>query len=254
MRNICLVIEYEGTNYYGWQIQKRYKTIQGELLKAIKKVTGEDVILYGSGRTDRGVHAIGQVANFNTISRIPVSRFPYALNAHLPRDITVKEAREVPLEFNAQFCAKSKVYRYTILNSTTPRALFRNFAYLVRSKLSIKNIRNGARYLIGKKDFRSFAKDAKEKINTTRAVKRISIKKDSEVITIEIQGDGFLYAMVRGIVGTLLQVGLGKIKPKDVKKILDSKNRRLAGPNVPAKGLCLISVQYEKIKGYPHHN
>jgi tRNA pseudouridine38-40 synthase len=254
LRNICLFLEYEGTNYYGWQLQPARPTIQGELLKAIKKLTGENVTLFGSGRTDRGVHATMQVANFKTRSSIPTSRIPHGLNAYLPSDITVVRAKEVPLDFNSQFNAKSKRYRYTILNRKTPRALLRNTSYLIRRELSIKDMKKAARYFIGKKDFRAFAKESKKRISTIRRISEILIKKQKDILTIEIEGDGFLYTMVRAIVGTLLEVGLGKMSLEKVKEIISSRDRKLAGPNVPAKGLCLIKVTYEKDKDCSYYN
>jgi len=243
-RNIKLTIEYDGTNYCGWQIQKHKATIQSEILKAIKKITGENVILRGASRTDSGVHSLGQVANFKTTSRIPIEKIPSALNAHLPSDITIKNAEESSDDFDAQFSAKLKTYRYVILNRKTPCALMRNTSYLVKTPLNIKNIISAAQYLVGKKDFRAFATKNKNKKNTIRYIKSISIKKKNDIITFDIEGNGFLYNMVRTIVGTLLLCGLGKLKPQDVKKILESRDRKNAGQTLPAKGLCLINIKY----------
>lgn len=243
-RNIKLTIEYDGTNYCGWQIQKGKHTIQSEIAKAIKRVTGKRVTLYGAGRTDGGVHALGQVANFKTISKIPISKIPHALNNYLSPDIIIRKANKVSQSFNSQFDAVSKTYCYTVLNRETPSALMRNTCYLVKSQLDIKKMRSAVKYIKGKRDFRAFATENKYKKNTIRCINSLSIKKDGDIITFKINGSGFLYNMVRAIVGTLIWVGLGKLAPKDVGIILNSCDRKNAGPNVPAKGLCLIEVKY----------
>lgn len=241
-----LVIEYDGTNYSGWQIQKNKKSIQGELTKAIKKITGENTVIIGASRTDARVHATSQVANFKTSTKIPINKIAHAINANLPDDITVKKAIEVPLEFNAMKNVSSKTYCYSILNSEFPSALRRNYYYLIRTPLNINAMRRAAKVLIGRHDFGGFVTEASTKRNTIRTIFALNIKKRGDEIKIYVKGDGFLYKMVRCIVGTLVWVGKGKIKSGDVKYILRKKDRRLAGPNLPAKGLCLIDVKYER--------
>jgi tRNA pseudouridine38-40 synthase len=244
LRNIKLVIEYEGTNYFGWQSQRHGKTIQSEIVKAIEKVTGQRPILYGAGRTDSGVHALGQVANFRTESEIPVEKIPHALNAHLPKDITIYKAQEVSADFNAQFDVKQKSYKYTILNRETPMAYMRNYYHLIKGPLDVEAMRSAALHLIGRKDFAAFTTKSSSKSDTVREITKLKIERQGDFVLIYITGDGFLYNMVRAIAGTLVQVGQGKLSPDDMVLILKSRDRRHAGPNLPAKGLCLLEVTY----------
>ncbi|OHB69348.1 MAG: hypothetical protein A2W23_10455, partial [Planctomycetes bacterium RBG_16_43_13] len=174
-----------------------------------------------------------------------IGRFAHALNDYLPEGITTKEANEASPDFNSQFNAVSKTYRYTILNRDTPSAVMRNYYYLVRSPLDEMKMRIASQNLVGEKDFRAFATENKDKENTVRRINYFDIKRDGDFVYFEVNGDGFLYNMVRAIVGTLLLVGLGKLSPEGVKQILDSKDRKMAGANVPAKGLCLMEVKYK---------
>ena len=245
MRNIRLLIEYDGTNYAGLQWQKNAITIQETLSKAIEQVIQEKVAIYGAGRTDAGVHALGQVANFNTTSIIPSERLIRAINFYLPRDITIKDAADVPESFHAQYCAVSKVYQYTLSNDWVRTSLNRDFCYVCGFQLDMDKMTNAAQYLIGTHDFTSFTTRALQEKNRIRTVKRMEIKKEGKYIYFTVEADGFLYNMVRSIVGTLIEVGRGKIAVENVKDILDAKNRNLAGPTAPAKGLCLTEVKYE---------
>ena len=245
MRNIRLLIEYDGTNYAGWQWQKNAITIQETLSKAIEQVIQEKVAIYGAGRTDAGVHALGQVANFNTTSIIPSERLIRAINFYLPRDITIKDAADVPESFHAQYCAVSKVYQYTLSNDWVRTSLNRDFCYVCGFQLDMDKMTNAAQYLIGTHDFTSFTTRALQEKNRIRTVKRMEIKKEGKYIYFTVEADGFLYNMVRSIVGTLIEVGRGKIAVENVKDILDARNRNLAGPTAPAKGLCLMEVKYE---------
>ena len=244
MRNIRLLIEYDGTNYAGWQWQKNAITIQETLSKAIEQVIQEKVTIYGAGRTDAGVHAIGQVANFHTHSNIPSERLLLAINFYLPHDITVKEAVDVPETFHAQYCAVSKVYQYTLFNDWIRTALNRNFCYVCGFQLDVDKMTNAAQYFIGAHDFTSFTTKALQEKNRIRTVKRLEIKKEGKYIYFTVEADGFLYNMVRSIVGTLIEVGRGKIEAESIKDILNAKNRNSAGPTAPARGLCLIEVKY----------
>lgn len=245
LRNIKLLIEYEGTHYHGWQTQANDRTIQETIIKAIKRITAEKVTLYGAGRTDASVHAIGQVANFSTHSRLAPERIMHALNAYLPGDIVAKRADDVPLSFNAQRGVKAKTYTYTIINSKTPSALQRNFSYLIRGQaLDINRMRKAARHLVGKHDFRAFTTHSNLKQNCVRTIYLVAISRHKDLIQIKVKGNGFLYKMVRVIVGTLVLVGQGKIKPVEVKKILDSRDRGRAGPTAPGRGLCLVELEY----------
>ena len=245
MRNIRLLIEYDGTNYAGWQWQKNAITIQETLSKAIEQVIQEKVAIYGAGRTDAGVHAVGQVANFHTHSNIPSERLLLAINFYLPRDITIKDAADVPESFHAQYCAVSKVYQYTLFNDWVRTSLNRDFCYVCGFQLDMDKMTNAAQYLIGTHDFTSFTTRALQEKNRIRTVKRMEIKKEGKYIYFTVEADGFLYNMVRSIVGTLIEVGRGKIAVENVKDILDARNRNLAGPTAPAKGLCLMEVKYK---------
>lgn len=244
MRNIKLTISYDGTAYSGWQFQKNGRSIQETIQKALGKITGEKVNLKASGRTDAGVHAAAQVANFHTRSKLPLKNIMMAMNRTLPRDIVVTKAEEVKSGFDSQRSARYKVYRYTVFNGGFVDPLMRHFAAKCFYPLDMKAMKKAAKILEGRHDFKSFqAKDVVEK-NSVRTVKEISLRKNGKLVYIETTANGFLYNMVRNIVGTLIEVGRGKIPAEDVKKILKGKDRRLAGPTMPAKGLCLIKVAY----------
>ena len=244
MRNIKLTLRYVGTNYSGWQIQKNARSIQEVIERAIKKITGEKVSLMGSGRTDAGVHAEAQIANFKTRTKIPLENIQMALNSILAEDIIVSHIEKAGLKFNAQRNAKSKLYRYTISNSDFVDPFIRDFAAKCFYKLDMAAIRQAAKYLTGKHDFKSFqTKDRKEKYSVRR-VKYIRIDKEGELIYIYMEANGFLYNMARNIAGTLVEVGRGKISARSVKEILLKRDRRFSGPTMPAKGLCLVRVKY----------
>lgn len=243
-RKIKLTIEYDGSNYCGWQIQKNGLAIQEVVAKALSRISGRKVNLQGASRTDSGVHAKGQTAHFLTSSRMTPEQFVLALNARLPDDIAVRKAEPVRKSFHARFQAKNKSYRYTILNSRIRTALDRNFYYLAPYRLSLGQMKKASRYLIGQHDFRAFASQSSDKEDCRRRIYSIKISKKGGRIYIDITGNGFLYNMVRTIVGTLLQIGRGKIKPEYIKEILESRERKKAGPTAPAKGLCLIKVNY----------
>lgn len=266
MRNIKLEIEYDGTNYRGWQVQnnrraggarRRSKTIQQAIEKALRKILQEKIRLIGAGRTDAGVHANGQVANFKTHSRIALEKLHQGLNALLPQDIAVITASEAKESFHSRFNAGAKIYRYVILNSPQRSAILRNYAYYCRYPLDVKLMRQEAGCLRGRRDFKAFCASGGSAKNTVRAIKRISIKKlpyrlspityhlnASSVIIIDIEADGFLYNMARNIAGTLIEIGRGKFPRGSLRRILLSCDRRLAGPTAPAQGLCLVKVKY----------
>jgi tRNA pseudouridine38-40 synthase len=246
MRNIKLLIEYDGTNYKGWQIQKNAPSIQEEIVKAIYKITGESIDLNGSGRTDAGVHARGQVANFVTSSNIREDRFADALNSVLPEDIVIKRSEEVSLDFHARFSAKGKKYSYTLYNSKYPPAIGRNYVYHVRycDKLDIEKMVEGSRYFIGTHDFAGFMSAGSNVKDTVRTIYSIDFHNEGSKIRIEYIGNGFLYNMVRIITGTLLYCGLSRIDVTKLDEIILSKDRVKAGITIPAKGLCLEEVYY----------
>lgn len=246
MRNIKLTIEYDGTNYCGWQVQENGPSVQGEIEKALKAITGENIRVNGSGRTDAGVHARGQVANFTAISSIPQEKFAYALNGLLPKDIVIKASEEVPADFHARYSATGKRYSYLVLNSKFPSALLRNYAYHVNycERLDINRIKKAAEAFIGTYDFSGFMSTGSKVSDTVRTIYELSVESERDLIRFEYKGSGFLYNMVRIITGTLLYAGIGKINPEDMKEIILSKDRDRAGITVPACGLCLEEVYY----------
>ena len=243
-RNIKLVVEYEGTRYCGWQVQPNGPTIQEKLELAIRQITGETVRVAGAGRTDAGVHASGQVANFHTSSRMPAGRMRHAMNAVLPDDIVVLDLSEAPESFHARYSAKSKRYRYSILNRQAPSALHRYCALHLAQPLNIAAMREAAGHLIGTWDFSSFGCNAGGEDNPVRTVLGISIDKQEDYVTIEIEAVSFLYKMVRSIVGTLVDVGKGKVSASDVLRILRDRDRKRASATAPAHGLTLVQVDY----------
>ena len=244
-RNIKLVVQYDGTRYYGFQRQKNLPTIQAELETAIERITKAYSHVTASGRTDAGVHALGQVVNFRTCARMPVDKFVPALNSVLPDDIRIRRAEEVPLGFHARFDARWKTYEYSIDTRPVQSVFMRNYAYHLNIPLNLEEMKMAAEYLVGVHNFRSFASSGGSAKTFTRNVRRLEITtRDDPILRILIEADGFLYNMVRTIVGTLLEVGLGKISAEYVKYIRDAGDRRLAGPTAPACGLCLIRVDY----------
>ena len=244
MRNIKLVIRYDGTNYAGWQFQKNALTIQEVLESALKKITGRKTKLTGSGRTDSGVHAQHQVANFKTNSCLPLNKIKKAVNSTLPEDILITAIEEVCERFDSQRSAKLKHYRYTVTVSHFLDPFMRHFVARFSYPLDMNSMKQAARTLVGKHDFRAFQSSGSVENNTVRTIKKIKIEKNKNLVYIDIWADGFLYNMVRTIAGTLLEIGRGKM-PKDIiKKILLKKDRSLAGPTAPAKGLCLMKVEY----------
>ncbi len=247
-RNVKLTIEYEGTDFHGWQIQKGERTVQGEIVRALETIFKKKIILFGSGRTDTGVHAHGQVANFKVATSMSAKEILKALNANLPADITILKSEFVPQNFHAQFNAKSKVYRYTILHREARAALGRNFCLIHPYPLNISIMRKEANVLLGKRDFKGFAasdpRQQNKRSTTIRKIKKINIKKQGDFIYIDIEADGFLHHMVRNIVGTLLEVASGRMPKGIVKKILKKKDRTLAGYTAQAKGLSLMEVKY----------
>ncbi|MEK7449878.1 MAG: tRNA pseudouridine(38-40) synthase TruA [Planctomycetota bacterium] len=246
VRNIKLIIEYDGTNYCGWQSQAgHHSSIQETISDALKKITGKKTTLYGASRTDSGVHALEQTANFFTDSRLPAEKFIPALNHQLPPDIVIKQALDVPPDFNARTKARRKTYVYTIMDGPTPSALRRNFIYFAeRAKLNLKKMKKAARSLVGRHNFRSFATKGHLKENCIREIYSLNICRKKDTLQFKVAGNAFLYNMVRALVGTLLMVGRGKIQPEEVKKIIDSHDRKNAGPKVPAQGLCLVKIDY----------
>lgn len=246
-RNIKLTIAYDGTAYHGWQRQTNAISVQEVLEEALSRICKEPITIYGAGRTDSGVHASGQVANFKTTARIPVDRIPYAINSVTPRDLVVYRAEEADQSFHTRYSAKGKVYVYRIYNAEFPSPFWRNFALHYPLHLDVSAMRKASEYLIGTHDFSSFRAAGSEVKTSVRTVKRLEITHKEELITIIAEADGFLYNMVRIIVGALLDVGSGKLQPDDVQKILLAKDRGIASPTAPSHGLTLLKVHYYEV-------
>ena len=245
MRNIKLTIEYDGKDFNGWQKQPNKLNIQGTIEQAIKIVTGEEVDLMASGRTDAGVHAFGQVANFKTNSQISIEKLPLAINSQLKNSIVIKEAEEVNERFHSRYNAKRKTYRYIINNSKCGTAIYRNLEYSYPFKLDAEKMKQASKYFEGEHDFKAFKSSGTSSKNSVRTIYKAIVKQEGEKIIIELTGNGFLYNMVRIISGTLLDVGLGKIQPEEIPEMIESKDRQRAGKTLPAHGLYLVEVKYD---------
>ena len=246
MRNIKLTIEYDGKEFNGWQKQPNKLNIQGNIEQAIKLVTGEEVELFASGRTDAGVHAFGQVANFKTNSLIPIEKIPIALNTNLKKSIRIVEAEEVDERFHSRLSCKRKTYRYVINNSSCESAIYRNLETYIPIKLDVNKMKEAAKYFEGEHDFKSFKASGTSSKSSVRIIYELEIlEKANDRIYIEVTGNGFLYNMVRIISGTLVDVGLGKIKPEEIQEIIDCKDRNKAGKTLPAHGLFLMNAEYD---------
>ncbi len=244
-QNFRLLIEYDGTAYHGWQRQKTRPSIQGEIEKAIREMTNQTVTLIGSGRTDAGVHALGQVAHFHCDTRLAPETLLSGLNSLLPGDIAIRRVARVKDDFHARYDARAKTYQYRIWNRPVRPAVGRDYTWHLRHPLNLEAMRSAAARLVGTHDFKSFEGSGSPRAHTRRTVTRaVFSKATGGNVFFEIRADGFLKAMVRNIVGTLVQVGLGKIQPEDLEGILHSKDRRRAGPTAPPHGLFLKAVFY----------
>ena len=246
MRNIKLTIEYDGKDFNGWQKQPNKLNIQGTIEKAIEEITGEKIELSASGRTDSGVHALGQVANFKTNSTIPIEKFPIAINSKIKKSIVIKSAEEVEERFHSRLCCKKKTYRYIINNTKEGTAIYRNLETHIPIKLDVNKMKQAISYFEGEHDFKTFKSSGTSSKSSVRTIYKAElIEKENNKIWIELTGNGFLYNMVRIIVGTLVDVGLGKIEPEEIKKIIEEKDRAKAGKTLPPQGLYLVKVEYE---------
>lgn len=243
MRNLKVTIQYNGKNYCGWQKQPDSLGIQGTIENAIYEITKEKIKITGSGRTDAGVHALGQVANFKLESKIPTKNLPNALNAKLPKDISIIDCIEVDEEFHSRYSAKRKRYRYLIYNSSYRNPIYKDMSYHVKYDLDLKKMCEEAKSLIGEHDFKGFMSSGSSVNDTIRTIYDITLQKQDNLIILEVEGNGFLYNMVRIIVGTLVDIGRGRIK-ESLKNIIDSKERGMCGHTAPAHGLFLKKVDY----------
>ncbi|MFZ2145709.1 MAG: tRNA pseudouridine(38-40) synthase TruA [Sedimentisphaerales bacterium] len=245
VRNIKLTIQYDGSRYHGWQTQPGKRTIQGELVEAVSNLLGVRTYVHGASRTDAGVSALGQVALFEIDSPIPTENFPKAINGRLPRDIVVTSAEEVPWGFDLMSGVKSKLYRYTIYIGRHRPVLRLNQCWHIPKKLDVDAMNQAAQLLVGKKDFKSFASAADRREDSVRTIFRCDVTAEDKWIYVDVEGDGFLYNMVRNIVGTLVEIGRGRWKPEKINEILEAKDRTAAGPLAQAQGLCLMWIKYD---------
>ena len=245
MRNIKLVIEYDGSGFNGWQKQPNKLNIQGEIESVIENITKEKIELIASGRTDAGVHAIGQVANFKTNSNIPIEKIPIAINSQVKNSIRIKSAEEVDERFHSRYNCKRKTYRYIIDNSKYGSSIFRNMTYHMPIKLNINEMQRAVKYFEGEHDFKAFKSSGTSSKSSVRTIYEAKVIKKNEYIILELTGNGFLYNMVRIIAGTLVDVGLEKLKAKDIPVILEKKDRQKAGKTLPPQGLFLVKVEYK---------
>ncbi len=249
MRNFKAVIQYEGTRYQGWQKQERTDmTIQGKLESVLSRLDGREVEVIGSGRTDAGVHARGQVANFHLTSEKAIDHIMQYCNHYLPEDIVVLSLNEVSERFHARYLAERKTYCYRIDTGEVPDVFSRRYAYHFPQKLDVAAMKKAAVILCGTHDFKAFTSNKKMKKSSVRTIEEIRLERQDGELWMTFTGNGFLYNMVRILVGTLLEVGTRERKPEDMTEILQSKNRELAGPMAPAHGLCLINVEYAEEK------
>ena len=247
MKRIKLVVAYDGTNYCGWQVQPSGITIEQVLNQALSQLLGEEISVIGASRTDSGVHSLGNVAVFDTQTRIPPEKICYALNQRLPDDIVVQSSCEVDLEFHPRKCYSEKTYEYRILNKKIPMPTLRHYTYFYYRNLDVERMRRAASFLVGRHDFKSFCSVKTQVEDTVREILSCTVEKSQEdVVTIRVTGTGFLYNMVRIIVGTLISVGIGELEPEAVVQILEQRDRNAAGPTAPAKGLTMIGIKFHK--------
>lgn len=245
MKRVKLVVAYDGTNYHGWQVQDNGITIEEVLNRTISELVQEDIKVIGASRTDAGVHACGNVAVFDTESRIPGDKFSFALNQRLSEDIRIQESCEVDADFHPRYADTVKTYEYNILNRRFELPSKRLYAAFCYYPMDIERMNQAAAYLVGEHDFKSFCSAGAQVQTTVRTIYAVNVTKEDDMVHIRITGNGFLYNMVRIIAGTLMQVGTGLMEPEQVKEILEARDRSKAGPTAVAKGLTLVEIRYE---------
>lgn len=244
MKRVKLTVAYDGTNYHGWQIQPNGNTIEAELNHHLSELLGEEIKVIGASRTDAGVHALGNVAVFDTEARMPADKISYAMNTRLPADIRIQESCQVAADFHPRFCDTVKTYEYRILNRRFPDPTKRLYSYFYYYPLDVEKMKAAAAYLVGEHDFQSFCTMKPEMESTVRTIYALDIEKEGDMIVLRVTGNGFLYNMVRIITGTLLRVGGGFFPPEYMQTILDGKNRELAGETARPEGLTLVEIKY----------
>ena len=244
MKRVKLIVAYDGTNYCGWQIQPNGITIEQVLNENLSKLLGEEITVTGASRTDSGVHSMGNVAIFDTETRMPADKISFALNQRLPEDIRIQESCQVADDFHPRFCDTIKTYEYKILNRKFALPTERLYSAFVYYPLDVEKMQMAAAYLVGEHDFKSFCSSGSQVESTVRTITDISVEKHGEMISIRVSGNGFLYNMVRIIVGTLMKIGLGVWQPERMEEILNACDRNAAGPKAEARGLTLVEIRY----------
>jgi len=243
-KRVRLVVAYDGTNYHGWQIQKNGITIESELNRCLSDLLGETIEVIGASRTDSGVHAMGNIAVFDTVNRMPAEKISYALNQRLPEDIRIQKSEEVALDWHPRHCESRKTYEYRIYRSEFPMPVKRLYSVFTYHKLDVQRMQEAAVYLVGEHDFKSFCQTGAQVESTVRTIYSVEVEEQGADLVIRVCGNGFLYNMVRIIAGTLLEVGQGKRTPEEMPKILEARERTFAGPTAPAHGLMLVRYEF----------
>ena len=246
MKRVMLTVAYDGTGYHGWQLQPNVITVESVLNEKLSELFGEEIRVIGASRTDTGVHALGNIAVFDTNARMPAEKVSYALNQRLPEDIRIQKSIEVPIDFHPRHQNSRKTYEYKILNREFPQPIQRLYAHFTYVPLDIERMQKAADYFVGEHDYKSFCSVNTVAETTVRTIYALTVEKQDEMITIRVTGSGFLYNMVRIIAGTLIEVGKGRFTPEQVKEILEARDRTKAGPTAPAKGLMLYEYQFEE--------
>ncbi len=254
MKRVMLTVAYDGTNYSGWQLQPNGETIESVLNRCLSELTGEEITVIGASRTDAGVHAMGNIAVFDTMSRIPGDKFSYALNQRLPEDIRICGSKDVASDFHPRHCESRKTYEYRIYCAPFPMPVKRLYSYFTYVPLDIDLMSQAAEYLIGEHDFKSFCSVQTQALTTVRRVDSVEVFKEGDEIIIRVSGRGFLYNMVRIMAGTLMEAGRGHIQPEKVAEILAAKDRQAAGPTAPACGLTLVGYEFLTEEGNDKDN
>lgn len=243
-KRIRLTVAYDGTNYHGWQLQDNGNTIEAELNKGLSELLREEIRVIGASRTDSKVHALGNVAVFDTVSRMPAGKISYALNQRLPEDIRIQKSQEVPADWHPRRCESRKTYEYRIYRAEFPMPVKRLYSYFVYQPLDVGRMREAAAYLEGEHDFKSFCQTGAQVESTVRTIHSLWVEEQESDLIIRVCGNGFLYNMVRIIVGTLIEVGQGRREPESMQEILGALDRAAAGPTAPAHGLTLVKYEF----------
>ena len=244
MKRIKLTVAYDGTNYYGWQKQPDAITVEEVVNRELTRLLQEPIEVIGASRTDSGVHALGNVAVFDTDTRIPPEKISYALNARLPKDIVIQDSKEVPPDFHPRRTDCVKTYEYRILNTRFPVPTMRLYAHYVYKPLDVEKMQAAAAFLVGEHDFASFCSAGSQVKETVRTIYRLDLKREGNIVSFQVEGNGFLYNMVRIIAGTLIEVGISSYPPERVREMLEARDRIRCGPKAPACGLTLVGIRY----------